>query len=392
MIRTKIRKSPAMTDRKVLANTLKASGARSRAWSRRDLMAVCNNSVLRRDPRRPLKGNEIPLRAGTVFEADDGQFNFYAWIPWPTGGDRCSDEFGVRLGCWKLLAVVDARWEFCPAFDIVAHDSDASHGGNLAALIGRTMQEIAQPSLWRLGRRAWGSKVVRGALNLGSHGAQVIRQAGQKSAVQKFFERLWVAAALIPGHLDRDRVRAKNVTALAHECRAGRADPREHFIPLESAVARVTGCVQFANTEPVESAAGWGCWIPWERFGLQLKEQPPAKLDPSERFHFAREQRVWTVRNGIAGGLVAGAGMRFPVHFQCERLREFAGCKIKVCFDPWAERITGTLILPGAGRGHRAGHIIVRDVPALEPTGPSLPTARRALARAVRSGVWHYNR
>jgi hypothetical protein len=392
MIRTKTRQSAGWPAKLPPGgNTMKTTGRQSLSRSRCDSMMNLNHLSWRRHSCLPVTSKEIPLRAGTIFEADDGQFNFYAWIPWPTGGDRCSDRFGVRLGCWQLLVVVDARWEFCPAFDIVVRGFGPSHGGNLAALIGRTMREIAQPALWRLGQRAWAAKVVRDGLKLGSHRAQPVWQTGQKSAGQKFFNRLWVPAALIPGHLGRDCGRTEDITTIAHACQGGRADPREYFISLESAIPRVTGCVQFANTEPVESAAGWGCWIPWERFGLQLKEQPTAKLDPSQRFLFAREQRVWTVRDDIVGGLVARAGIRFPVHFQCEALREFAGHKIKACFDPWAERITGTLVLLDAWRGRRAGQIIARDIPALETTASSSQIARQALASAFRSGMWHYN-
>src|SRR5439155_233228 len=38
-----------------------------------------------------------------VIEADDGTLNFVNWIPWPMGGDPCSDKFGVRLGRWQFL-------------------------------------------------------------------------------------------------------------------------------------------------------------------------------------------------------------------------------------------------------------------------------------------------
>jgi hypothetical protein len=227
---------------------------------------------------------------------------------------------------------------------------------------------------------------VREALRLGSQPASPASRTGRKSAFRRFFERFWIPAVLIPGHIPRDGMHGESITALARACQAGHADPREHFISLESAVPRVISCVQFANTEPVESSAGWGCWIPWERFGQQIKERAPAKLDPSQRFFFAREQRLWTVDHDRVGSVVAGAGIRFPVYFQAEPFGEFAGRKIKVCFDPWAERITGTFILPEAWRGYRPGHIIARDVPALESS--SLVAARPVLARTLHSARW----
>jgi len=333
------------------------------------------------------------------FETGDASFHFYAWYPCPAdakgrgngGCERDCEHLSVRLVRWQLIAVVDARWKFCPAFDIVDGSAGVSRARHVTALIGRAMSGMAQPQLWRLGRHLWSSPTLRRALDRCSLRVQPLRQKKQKSAAGDFFDRLRMPASLIPGHLGRDRRHARTVIALAHACQAGRADPREHFLPLESAVARLTDCVQFANTEPVASPAGWGCWIPWERFGLELKEHPPARLHDSNLHFFAREQRLWTVRHGAVGGIVNCAGLRFPMVFPCESLRQFTGCRVRVCFDPLAEYITATLVLPAAGRGYRAGHIIARHVPALEFASP-ISAARRSLARILRAGTWSSHR
>lgn len=350
-------------------------------------------------------GQEIPMRAGTIFEADDGTLNFYAWIPWPFGGDKCSDKFGVRLGRWQLLAVVDARWEMCVAFDIVARDRSSYRGEDSAALIGRTMLEVGKPELWRLERGSWESKSVRGALDLCQQRVQNAWHSKQKSAVERFFDRLWTPASLIPGHVGRDQARAKQMTELALACQDGRHDPRKHFISLDDATSRVIGAIQFINSEPIESRSGWGRWIPQERFESQMSEQPAPVLDESYRVFFAREQRVWTVRGCIVGGAVTGPLLKFPVYFQHEALWEFEGCKVKAFFDPYTSEVTGTLVLQDDWRGYKAGHIIATDIPALELPPQFVLAAdgwagaedqqrqlavRKAIAKAVRTEMWNY--
>lgn len=310
-------------------------------------------------------GQERPLRAGTIFEADDGTFNFYAWIPWPFGGDKCSDKFGVKLGRWQLLAVVDARWEFCPHYHVVARNLSSYRGEDAMALLGDTMFSEGRPEVWRLERGSWESNIVRDALALS--GAQVVHawHSKQKSAVERFFDRLWTPLALMPGHAGRDRDRFHQLTQHALACQDGRRDPREDFLSLDSALPRVEAAVQFVNGEPIESRT-WGRWIPQERYAAQLGEQPLPQLDPSLRIFFAREQRVWTVRGCCVGGNVDGPLVKFPVWFQTPELWEFEGCRVKCFFDPYTPEVRATLVLVDAWRSYPAGHVIARDVLALE--------------------------
>jgi len=347
-------------------------------------------------------GKELPMRAGTILESDDGTFNFYATIPWPFGGDKCSDKFGVKLGRWQLLPAVDARWEFCCAFDIVARNLGSYRGEDAGALLGRTMAEVCVPELWRLERGSWESRFVRDALELCQVPVVNAWHSKQKSAVERFFDRFWTPASLIPGHVGRDRGRFKEVTDLALACQDGRRDPQQHFLALSAAVPRVIGAVQFVNSEPIESKA-WGTWVPQERFESQLREDTRPKLDPALRIFFSREQRVWTVRGALVGGNVEGPLIKFPAYFQCTELWEFEGCKVRCYFDPYAEQVLGTLVLQEEWRGFKPGHVIARDVPALEMPPQVVLAAegwgddgqrekslaiRKAIAKAVRTECW----
>ncbi len=346
-------------------------------------------------------GKELPLRAGTIFEADDGTFNFYAWIPWPFGGDRCSDNFGVKLGRWQMLAVVDAHSEFCCAFDVVARNFGSYRGEDSGALLGRTMAEVGRPGVWRLERGSWESNFVRRALELCQVPVRNAWHSKQKSAVERFFDRFWTPASLIAGHCGRDRGRFKQITDLALACQDARRDPREKFLSLSEAMGRVIGALEFVNGEPIESKS-WGRWVPQERFESQFEGR---KLEGELSIFFSREQREWTVRGCAVGGNVEGPLIRFPVYFQCHELWEFEGCKVRCYFDPYAEPVVGTIVLADEWRGCKAGHVIARGVPALERPpqivlaaegwarnggGERSLAVRKAIAKAVRTECWNW--
>jgi hypothetical protein len=354
-------------------------------------------------------GDELPLECGVISEADDGTLNFYACIPWPFGGDKCSDRFGVKLGRWQLLPVVDGHAEFCPAFDIVARPRSSYRGEDVMALLGRTMFEICVPELWRLERGSWESEIVQGALRLSEVPVTKAWHSKQKNAIERFFDRLWTPASLIRGHVGRDQARYKQVTNLALACEDGRHDPRDHFLSLDEAVRQVAKCVEFVNQDVIVSKT-WGRWVPQERWVAGAANTPDGvgfrKLDPSLKIFFSREQRVWTVRKACLGGNVEGPLIRFPVYFQCAELWEFEGCKVKCYFDPYDEPVRGTLVLQHDWRGYKSGHVIARDVEALElppqaviaegeeagrsAAGATSLAVRKAIAKAVRTETWNW--
>lgn len=311
-------------------------------------------------------GRERPLRAGVLSQSDDGTLNFYAHIPWPFGGDPCSDKFGVKLGRWQLLPVVDVESEMAVVWHVIARNAGSYRGEDCAAVLGESFFLGGRPEAVQLERGSWESNIVQDALKLVHVPVSRAWHSKQKNVVERFFDRLWTPASLIPGHCGRDRGRIEHVTQLAVACQDGRRDPANYFLSLEDAITRLNRAIEFTNTEPVESASGWGRWIPQERYARQLEAEPRPKVDDSLRIFFSREQRVWTVRRATLGGSVAGPLVKFPVYFQFPELWEFEQCQAKCYFDPYAAEVRGTFVLQHEWRGYKPGHVIARDVPALE--------------------------
>ena len=311
-------------------------------------------------------GEEQVIRAGHSFQSDDGTLNIYSYIDWPFGGDKCSERYGVKLGRWQFLPVVDVASLAIVAYDVIARPRGSYRAEDVASLLGRTMIEIGKPLWWALERGSWESNRVTDLLKLSGVTVKTAWESKHKAAVEGSFNRLWTPMSMIPGHVGRDRARFKQVEELAQRCQAGNADPREHFLALEPGLDHIDKCVEIANSLPVNSPT-WGSWIPKERLDRQLGESPMTRLDPQHAVFFAREIRSWKMTKLGIGGRCDGPLLGFPVHFQHENFWQFEGCQVKAFFDPYADQVRATVVLEDAEwRGFRRGHVIARDVPETE--------------------------
>ncbi|MES2219389.1 MAG: hypothetical protein V4587_00295 [Acidobacteriota bacterium] len=349
-----------------------------------------------------VEGEEKAIRAGTITESDDGTINFPCVVPWPFGGDKCTEKYGVKVGRFQLLPAIDVRTRMCTAFDVVIRAKSSYRGEDATALFGRLFEDIGMPEVMRLERGSWESDIVRSALKLANVPVFNAWHSKQKNAVENFFDRLWTPLSLMKGDVGRYRGDNKENTDLVLQCQEGRRDPREHFPTVEEAIKGISGAVEFVNSEPIESK-NWGRWIPQQLY-IEQGGKELRKMDGALRIFFSREQRTWTVRQACLGGKVPGPLIEFPVYFQCAELWEFEGCKVKCYFDPYASAVTGTLVLQDNWRGLKPGHVIARDVPALD-LPPQIVLAadwagagehdrslqvRKAISKAVRTETWNW--
>jgi hypothetical protein len=348
-------------------------------------------------------GIEKPLRCGTIFESDDGTVNFPVWLKWPFGGDKCSDKYGVKVGRFQLLPVIDVFSGFIPSFDFIVRPQSSYRGEDVMALFGRVFSSIGRPEVLRLERGAWESNIVRDALKLANVPVFNAWHSKQKSCIENGFNRLWTPLSLLPGDVGRTRGEDAVNTKLLMECADGRRDPRNHFLEVSEATKRIGGAVQWCNSEPRQSYA-WGQWVPERRWNDQIGERPLSKLAPELQVFFKREQREWTARKGLVGGKVAGPQMTFPIWFQFPELWEFDGCRVKCFFDPYESPCLGTIVLQDAWRGYKPGHVIARDVQALDlppqvvlckdgfddADGQKGLAIRKAVSNAIRTETWDY--
>lgn len=309
-------------------------------------------------------GEEHVLRSGMAQELDDGSINLVCTIPWPYGGCKCSDRFGVKVGRFQLLAAMDVRSRFRPGFQFVMRPQSSYRAQDVRGFVGRLCR-TAVPKWLRLERGSWEANEVELANQLlGIEVVHVFTSNG-KPYIEGGFHPLWTALSTMPGQIGRFRGEMREENLVLQACHEGRKDPRQFFPTYQEAVFAIEQSMQFLNTEPVESKK-FGTWVPEERWNAELAEFPRPKLDAGMAWVMAPAIREWTVRKGQVGGKAMGSlGVAIPFAWHHESLMWMEGRKVKVFFDPCAADATATLVACETVGDFRKGQVLGQNVPAI---------------------------
>jgi hypothetical protein len=200
-------------------------------------------------------GQRRELLAGDVFESDDMTVNFGWWVQWPTGGDKCSEKFGVRLLRGQLLPICDVRSCRFVSYALIARMADSYRMDDIWQFFGRSFSDVGLPRIGvRLERGIWEGSKLRGIpIEAGAH-TSLERRLGGLSAlglrtirsyrpttkiIENRFNFLQTCMATIHGQLGRTRGAMERQTKLWMACRDGRADPRDYFLSMDEIAARI---------------------------------------------------------------------------------------------------------------------------------------------------------
>lgn len=309
-------------------------------------------------------GEEKCLRSGMALELDDGSINLVCTIPWPYGGCKCSDRYGVKVGRFQLLAAIDIRSRFRPGFQFVMRPQSSYRAADVRGFV-TNLCRTAIPRWLRLERGSWEANEVELANQLlGIEVVHVFTSNG-KPYIEGGFGPLWTALSTMPGQIGRFRGEMREENLVLQACHEGRKDPRQYFPTQQEAVFAIEQASQFLNTEPVESKK-FGKWVPEQRWNEELAEAPRPKLDASMAWVMSPAIKEWTVRKGQVGGKVMGRlGVSIPFAWHHESLLWMEGRKVKVFFDPYAAEPTATLVAGENVGDFRKGQVLGNDVPAL---------------------------
>ena len=331
-----------------------------------DVMFGHARGVLRRHPTEDRR-----LYAGESMSFDDGTINFVVCVPWPWGGCKTSDKYGVKVGRFQFLPANDNASDFIPGFTFAIRPTGAYRAEDVCAAMGRLWRDTVLPKFAVLERGTWESKRVNALV--AEAGVGIGRTwAPRQKLVEGVFNRLWTILSVMPGQVGRYRGEMERENKLLAAAQAGTLDPREHFVDLTVAMAALEEAVRFHNRTPIESKQ-YGKWIPEQRWREDLAAHPLPSLDASLAYLWAPEVRTWTVRRGAVGGMVEQPlGVTLPAHWWAPALLECEGRKVTAHFDPWEKQAPATLTLAEdmPNRGWKAGRILAEGVPCLE----DLPT------------------
>jgi hypothetical protein len=315
------------------------------------------------------------LYAGERQSWDDATINFGVVVPWPWGGCKCSDRYGVKLGRFQLLACIDDAYDFCPGYTYTIREQQSYRAEDTVAAQYRLWRDVYMPARAMLEGGAWQSNRAHEFYR--AAGLEVEDATGRPHSklIESWFNRLWTPLSLLPGNVGRWRGEMERENELYLKCRQGRADPREHFPLLDQALDDLHMGVSGLNAEVVESKK-YGRWVPQEAHEESLKQHPRPRLDASLGFMAAPIREKRTVRRNMVQVTCPGPfGGSFPYHFADESLWEFEGCETIVYFDPYDSPLRASIILNQDYKGLAKGHIITTCALCLDDA----PEVMRAL-------------
>lgn len=320
------------------------------------------------------------LWAGEAQSSDDGTINFCVCVPWPWGGCRCSDKYGVKVGRFQWLPTADHASDMIPGWTYAIRPTGAYRAEDVCGALGRLWRDTVVPDLAILERGTWEAARVTALCK--AAGVEIGRSyAPRQKLIESVFNRVWTILSAMPGQVGRYRGEMERENKLLAAAQAATLDPREAFVSLEVAVAALEQATKFHNATPLESKQ-YGRWIPEQRWAEDLAAHPRRSLDASLAYLWAPEVRTWTVRRACVGGMVEQPlGISLPSHWWAPELLECEGRKVTAHFDPWESNAPATLTLAEDWpvRGWKAGRVLASCVPCLE----DLPAISRDAANAL---------
>jgi hypothetical protein len=222
-------------------------------------------------------------------------------------------------------------------------------------------------------RGTWASKKLRGDVDgkieaghtdeeerlggMAGLGLRVIEsQSPTTKIVENRFNFLQRIMATIPGQIGRKRGEFEGATKLWMECREGRRDPREHFLPMSELADRIEQSLHYVNSESVEGYVYSG--VPAALWAEGIAAAPLKKLGPEQGYLFSRDRRSITASKGhVMVRFTRDDGTRGAHFFHHPELWKFDGEKMGVFFDGYVPSAGATLVCES---GRRRGTVVGR--------------------------------
>ncbi len=283
------------------------------------------------------------LRAGDRFSADDGSVNFVLMVPWPWGGCPCSDRYGVKVGRFQLLTLLDDGSLYVPHFSWIARASQSYRAEDIASFLHRPLSTLGCWESALLEQGSWASHRVSELLALAGIKRETAYEAPQKP-IESWWNRAWTLLSNLPGQIGRFRGEEEKAAELVEKYRKGSADPRQELIYLSDAAAAVARVATELNQRRVESSALFGSWVPSERWQSDLAQRPMPRLPADVEPHTRPERRELTVRKWMVHCEAVGQfGETTQYKFFDEALIAHEGRRVLCYFDPYDDPVTAAI-------------------------------------------------
>ena len=315
---------------------LRASTAEVRRY--RDPKAGRNDGVYAPDTIRMVDDGQGGLRRLLPGERqvwDDASVNVGVVVPWPRGGDKCADKWGVRVARFQLLLGIDCATDMCVGYHYVMRQSDAYGAADVVQAFDTTWRLAGgMPRELVLEGGAWQASRTRDYL--AAAGVKIVSAKGRpnQKLVEGYFNRLWtcLSVTLPPqGQVGRFRGEMAAENADWRRAREGVIDPRTVFPELTVFLEALDRAIAYLNSEQIESRA-YGRWVPSEAYaGAQL--QP--LVSGLEAYALpVREKRTVRRQGLVAIRTTSPLGWPHTYTFAIRGGWMWDGAEVEVAFNP----------------------------------------------------------
>lgn len=292
---------------------------------------------------------------------DDATINIAYTVPWPAGGDPCSDRYGVRLARYQLLLGIDCATDMCVGYANVMRANDGYRACDVVAALHRSWESTGYaPNEVVLEGGNWQAKVLPEFLAASAVSMISAKGRPNQKLVEGYFNRLWTAMSIfgIQGHVGRFRGENVAETTLWTACREGRRDPRDFFPTVETVLGWLNQAIAHLNAETLQSKI-YGTWIPKEVYAGVVEK---GHALPGGVWRFALPVVAErTMRRGMVEVLAEtpfDTSLKHPYLFAPEEGHLFEGAKVVVRFDPYRIERGAHVELAGKFREWPRGHEI----------------------------------
>lgn len=303
-------------------------------------------------------GEERLIRPGEQWTIDDGSINLLCIVPGlERPGDKCFDNFGVCVGRFQFLLVVDHRTRFVTGWSFTARPRDSYRAEDITATLQNAMMEHGAPRSLVLEHGVSASRLISDTL--AQLGIRIERASSpHQKVVESVFNRLWTKLSIQPGQVGRFRGEEEQANLLLSRVRDGSVDPRGKLLELPAVLQALRDVVADHNAQWVNSAR-YGRWVPATWFS---KEAPASvrPLSPRDAWMFSPRVTEPLKVNGFrvqtTVSIMPGHSIAFV--FAAEWLSEFHGARVKLYFNPFSTECVATAVLDEAVGERRPGHVL----------------------------------
>ena len=305
-------------------------------------------------------GQREIMLPGDWVGADDATPGIAVCVPCNEVITPCSQNFGVLLGRFQLLAFIDCRTDRILAFDYVVRPRGSYRGEDILNGMGTVIRTHGIPRRgFQFEGGTFNCRLVRQAIQLLKCDHWRTYSPHCKS-VEAIFNKVWSQLAIRFPDADLGRYRnEKEANCKIYEaCRAGRRDPRKCFPSLALVIQIFEQEIAAHNARKIFSSQ-YGQWVPDELFEKAVAENPLRKFTPAMEWIFS----PFTVERKVSGMTVACRVPMFenfsvPFHFAAPWLPLHRGKRVRLHFDPRLPKCTAKIVLLEDSGTARAGAVL----------------------------------